>query len=198
LYLEEDIMSDELVIREYKKEDWPFVKIILLESDIYAEYGPSVLKSEKNRIIFYSQVPEKGKVFVAVLPIDSIQEGKEGTSDESDTANKECIVGYSVLDFFGRGVFILSLNIGKQFRNQGHGRYLLNFIKDFARKDPQYTILRGFADERLTDVHVFLIKQGFRACGFVEHDLSFNHSTIHYFLPLREEEEPDQDILISA
>ena len=191
-------MSKKLVVRDYTPEDWASVKLIFLESDVYSEYGPTVLKSEKNRINFYNQVPEKGRAFVAVLSTNLTNDEREKIDPELDTTEKESVVGYAILDFFGKGVFILSLIVGKKYRNQGYGKFLLEYIKEFAKKDPQYTILRGFADERFTNVHVFLIKQGFKACGFVEHDLFFNHSTIHYVLPLREEEISDQDILISA
>jgi ribosomal protein S18 acetylase RimI-like enzyme len=191
-------MSAKIIVRDYNPEDWASVKLIILESDVYSEYGPTVLKSEKNRINFYNQVSEKGRAFVAVLPTKSTNGGNEKNDSESDVADKDSVVGYAILDFFGRGIFILSLIIGKEFRNQGYGKFLLEYIKEFAKKDPQYTILRGFADERFTNVHVFLIKNGFKACGFVEHDLSLNHSTIHYVLPLRKDETSEQDILISA
>ena len=117
-------------------------------------------------------------------------------TDEKPT--KEIIVGYAVIDFFGHGVFILSLIIGKQFQDQGYGKQMMEYIKKFALEDPQYTILRGFADERLVNVHAFLLKQGFKACGFVEHDLEWNHSTIHYVFRLQKEKEEEIDSLISA
>ena len=191
-------MSEKITIRDYLEGDWPSVKLVLLESDIYTAYGPTVLKSEKGRIDFYVQVPEKGKVFTASIVIPSSSEGnaKDGNTELKET--RETIVGYAVIDFFSRGIFILSLIIGKEYRGQGYGKQLMEHIKRFAKKNKQYTILRGFADEQLVKVHTFLLKQGFRACGFVEHDLSWNHSTIHYVFPLRKEEDEEQDLLISA
>jgi GNAT superfamily N-acetyltransferase len=179
-------------------EDWSSVKLVLLETDIYTAYGPTVLKSEKGRIDFYMQVPEKGKVYTACIPNPSSVESEDHVGDERQQESDEVIVGYAIIDFFSRGIFILSLNVGKQYRGQGFGKQLMEHIKKFAKKNTQYTILRGFADEQLVNVHTFLLKQGFRACGFVEHDLSWNHSTIHYVFPLRKEEEEEQELLISA
>ncbi len=189
-------MSEKITVRDYQAGDWPSVKLALLESDIYTAHGPTVLKSEKGRIDFYVQVPEKGKVFIACVakPKSDEKEDQEDNSEQQESS--ESIVGYAVIDFFSRGIFILSLIIGKQYRGLGYGKQLMEHIKRFAKKNTQYTILRGFADEQLVNVHTFLLKQGFRACGFVEHDLSLNHSTIHYVFPLREEEEPE--LLISA
>ena len=191
-------MSEKLTIRDYQMEDWPSVKLVLLESDIYTAHGPTVLKSEKGRLDFYTQVPEKGKVYTAYIPKSLSGETEEQGDDKELAEAGETIVGYAVIDFFSRSIFILSLIIGKEYRGQGYGKQLMEHIKKFAKKNPQYTILRGFADEQLVNVHTFLLKQGFRACGFVEHDLSWNHSTIHYVFPLRKEEEEEQELLISA
>jgi ribosomal protein S18 acetylase RimI-like enzyme len=191
-------MNANLTIREYQTEDWPTIKLVLLESDIYSAYGPTILKSEKNRIEFYSQVPEKGRVFIAVVPDSKLAEQEEKNENGEEDSTKDLIAGYAVIDFFGHGIFILSLIIGKQYRDQGYGKQLMEYIKKFALKDVQYTILRGFADERLVNVHAFLLKQGFKACGFVEHDLEWNHSTIHYVYRLQKEKEEESDTLISA
>ncbi len=191
-------MSDKVTIRDYQTEDWPSVKLALLESDIYSVYGPTVLKSEKSRIDFYLQVPEKGRVFTAYITEKISVESESDSDDEPKEEVRETVVGYAVIDFFGRGIFILSLIVGKQYRGLGYGKRLMEHIKTFGKKNTQYTILRGSADEQLVSVHSFLLKQGFRACGFVEHDLSWDHSTIHYVFPLREEEEDEQELLISA
>ena len=192
-------MKDRLTIREFQGEDWPTIKLVLLESDIYSAYGPTILKSEKNRIEFYSQVPEKGRAFVAVIPDPDTTEQENKSEEDEEIPIQELIVGYAVIDFFGHGIFILSLIIGKQYRDKGHGKQLMEYIKKFALGDLQYTILRGFADEHLVNVHAFLLKQGFRACGFVEHDLEWNHSTIHYVYRLHEEKEDESDTpLLSA
>ena len=191
-------MDNRLTIREYQTEDWPTIKLALLESDIYSAYGPTILKSEKNRVEFYSHVPEKGRVFIAVIPNPDFIEQEDMHENSEEKLSKELIVGYAVIDFFGHGVFILSLIIGKQYQGQGMGKQLMGYIKKFALEDLQYTILRGFADERLVNVHAFLLKQGFKACGFVEHDLEWNHSTIHYVYRLQKEKEEEIDSLISA
>ena len=191
-------MDNRLTIRKYETEDWPTIKLVLLESDIYSVYGPTILKSEKSRIKFYSQIPEKGRVFIAVIPNPDLNEQEDELEDAEEKPSKELIVGYAVIDFFGHGIFILSLIIGKQFQDQGYGKQLMEYIKKFALEDFQFTILRGFADERLVNVHAFLIKQGFKACGFVEHDLEWNHSTIHYVYRLQKKEEEELDSLISA
>ncbi len=192
-------MDDRLTIREFQGEDWPKIKLVLLESDIYSAYGPTILKSEKSRIEFYSQVPEKGRVFIAVIPDSDFTEQEDKSERVEEIPIKELIVGYAVIDFFGHGIFILSLIIGKQYQDKGYGKQLMEYIKKFASKNKQYTILRGFADERLVKVHVFLIKQGFKACGFVEHDLEWNHSTIHYVYRLYKEKEDESDTpLLSA
>ena len=188
-------MKKDIVIRDYQVEDWPEIKLILLESDIFAEYGSTTVKSEKKRIEFYTEVPEKGKVFTAVLK--NKQRVKEEI-EEDESQPRETVVGYTILDFFGRGIFILSLIIRKQYQNQGIGKHLLNYIKTYAKKNPQFEILRGFIDEHLIDVHAFLRKQGFKACGFVEHDLSWNHSTIHYVYQLRDKDENEKELFISA
>ena len=191
-------MNNRLIIREYQTEDWPTIKLAYLESDIYSAYGPTILKSEKSRIEFYSQVPEKGRVFIAVIPNPDLKELEDEVENREEKPSKELIVGYAIIDFFGHGVFILSLIIGKQFQDQGYGKQLMEYIKKFALEDLQYTILRGFADESLVNVHAFLLKQGFKACGFVEHDLEWNHSTIHYVYRLQKEKEEEIDSLISA
>ncbi|MHA1995246.1 MAG: N-acetyltransferase family protein [Candidatus Hodarchaeales archaeon] len=191
-------MSKNITIRDYKEGDWPSVKLVLLESDIYTAYGSTVLKSEKGRIDFYVQVPEKGKVFTACITSPSSSEKDDQDENTELEETHESIVGYAVIDFFSRGIFILSLIIGKEYRGLGYGKQLMEHIKRFAKKNTQYTILRGFAGEQLVNVHTFLLKQGFRACGFVEHDLSWNHSTIHYVFPLREEKDEEQELLISA
>ncbi len=192
-------MDNRLSIREYKTGDWQDgVKLALLESDIYNIYGPTILKSEKSRIEFYSQVPEKGRVFIAVIPNPDFIEQEDMVENVEEKHSKELIIGYAVIDFFGHGIFILSLIIGKQFRDQGYGKQLMLIIKNFALDNPQYTQLRGFADENLVNVHAFLLKQGFKVCGFVEHDLDWNHSTIHYVYRLQKEKEEELDSLISA
>jgi GNAT superfamily N-acetyltransferase len=192
------LMSRKITIRDYMEGDWSSVKLALLESDIYTAYGPTVLKSEKGRIDFYVQVPEKGKVFIACITEPISVEIKDQEENIELEETRETIVGYAVIDFFSRGIFILSLIIGKEYRGLGYGKQLMEHIKRFAKSNKQYTILRGFADEQLVNVHTFLLKQGFRACGFVEHDLSWNHSTIHYVFPLRDEENEEHDLLISA
>jgi len=191
-------MDNRLTIRESLYEDWPTIKLVLLESDIYSAYGPTILKSEKSRIKFYSQVREKGRVFIAVIPNPDFTEQEDESENTEEKSSRELIVGYAVIDFFGHGVFILSLIIGKQFQDQGYGKQLMEYIKKFALENLQYTILRAFADERLVKVHAFLIKQGFKACGFVEHDLEWNHSTIHYVYRLQKEKEEEIESLISA
>ena len=178
-------MVKEVQIREYQERDWEEIKLFILESDYY---GPSVLKREKTRIEFYSQVPEKGRTFVATVSTDD----SENDSDKSDKA-----VGYIVIDFFGRGIFILSLIIAREWQRQGIGTKLLSHVRKIGEDDPQYSILRGFADDRSYDVHSFMLKQGFITCGHIFHDLDWGHSTIHYVLPLNVEED-GSEILISA
>ncbi len=191
-------MSNTITIRNYQGEDWPSVKLVLLESDIYTAYGPTVLKSEKGRIDFFVQVPEKGRVFTVCITKNSSNEDDDGKEKTEQAESQELVVGFAVIDFFSRGIFILTLIIGKQYRGMGYGKQLMEHIKKFAKKNTQYTILRCFADEQLVNAHTFLLKQGFRVCGFVEHDLTLNHSSIHYFYPLREDDEDEQDLLISA
>jgi ribosomal protein S18 acetylase RimI-like enzyme len=184
-------MDIDIEIREYTENDWESIKILILESKYY---GPSVLKSEKIRIEFYSQVPEKGRTFVAVIP-EEIKE--KSSTEENEPHNQDQVIAYMVVDFFGRAIFILSLIVAKQHQLRGVGKKLVQFATKFGEADPQYNILRGFADDRNLGIHTFLLKQGFKTCGYINHDLNFNHSTIHYVLHLRKEKD-DSEILISA
>ncbi len=184
-------MTIDVNIREYSENDWESIKILILESKFY---GPSVLKSEKIRIEFYSQVPEKGKTFVAVLPKEP---GEKSSTEENLSDNQDQVIAYMVVDFFGRAIFILSLVVAKEHQLQGVGKKLVQFAKKFGEADPQYNILRGFADDSNLGIHTFLLKQGFKTCGYINHDLNLNHSTIHYVLHLRKEKD-DSETLISA
>ena len=190
-------MALDVTIREYISEDWPSVKLIILESDYYS---PKDVKGEKKRIQFYSAVPEKGRVFVATKKYEPIQKEKpEEIINFDEQQRKELVVGFVTVDFFGRGIFILSLAVSKDLRLKGVGKSLVDHVKKFGMNDPQFNILRGFADERFMNAHSFLLKQGFKTCGFIQHDLDWNHSAIHYVLPLRKPEEIESETpVISA
>ncbi|MFX0050314.1 MAG: GNAT family N-acetyltransferase [Candidatus Hodarchaeota archaeon] len=181
----------DFMIREYKDEDWDFIKLLILETH---SYGPSVLKSEKKRIEFYLEVPEKGRTFVVEVSPDIIETDYQEKQGES----KDKIIGYMVIDFFGRGIYILSLVISTEWQRKGIGTKLVNHIKKYGRDNTQYNILRGFAEDHLAGVHAFLLKQGFKTCGFVNHDFDLNRSTIHYVFPLREEDDNEPEMLISG
>ncbi|MFX0182716.1 MAG: GNAT family N-acetyltransferase [Candidatus Hodarchaeota archaeon] len=182
---------DDITIREYKDEDWEYVKILILETH---SYGPSVLKSEKKRIEFYLQVPEKGKTFVVEVTRDIVEKDSQNENDKQ----RDNIIGYIVIDFFGRGIYILSLVVATEWQRKGIGTKLVNYAKKYGKDNPQYNMLRGYAEDHLTGVHTFLLQQGFKTCGFVNHDIDLNRSTIHYVFPLREEDDNEPEMLISA
>ncbi|NHJ02615.1 MAG: GNAT family N-acetyltransferase [Candidatus Heimdallarchaeota archaeon] len=191
-------MALDITIRNYIPEDWSSVKLIILESEYYS---PKDVKSEKKRVEFYSAVPEKGRVFVAVMKKDLGSEEKfpENLETKAELAAKEVVLGFVTVDFFGRGIFILSLAVAAEYRRRGIGKALVEYLKKFGVDDAQFNILRGFADERFMNAHAFLLKQGFKTCGFIQHDLDWNHSAIHYVLPLRKLDEIDSETpVISA
>jgi len=178
-------------IREYTDNDWESIKLLILESKYY---GPSVLKSEKKRIEFYEEVPENGRTYVALVPKEPLE---NENIEEKESQDQKKVVAYMVTNFFGRAIFLLSVVVAKEYQQRGIGKKFVQVAKDFGEADPQYNILRGFADDRNLGIHTFLLKQGFKTCGYINHDLNFNHSTIHYVFHLREGKE-ESDILISA
>jgi ribosomal protein S18 acetylase RimI-like enzyme len=194
-------MELEVLIREFKEEDWESIKILILETQYY---GPSVLQSEKKRIEFYSQVPEKGRTFVAELQseLSTVNSSTNDFMNDETSSNtiteSRPIIGYCVIEFFGRAIFILSLVTAKKWQRRGIGRKLVNYAKKFGKENPQFDILRGFAEDRLAGVHTFLIKQGFKTCGYINHDLELNQSTIHYVYHFRKENENGPETLITA
>ncbi|WP_455139531.1 GNAT family N-acetyltransferase [Candidatus Hodarchaeum mangrovi] len=181
----------DITIREYQSSDWEEVKLLIIEAE---NFGPSMVKSEKQRIEFYLQVPVKGITFV-VENKEKVSGGEEGMEEVLQTS----ILGYSIVDYFGKSAFILSLVVKKEWRGKGIGRELINFIKNYVRDQQQFDILRGFADDRYFGVHSFLLKQGFKTCGYIIHDLELNQGTIHYVIHLRtEKDEKEKDTFISG
>ena len=153
-----------VIIRDYKENDWPEVKNLIL---IAKNFGTPFLEEEKRRISLCKTFPEFVKVFIAEIP-----------------TTKE-IVGYSTIEIRWRSLVIMSIITHHNYLRKGIGKQIMDKIIEIGERLPEINVVRVDAGDFMNYAQQFYLSYGFQISGFVSHDLSWFNHQVHFAYPLK-------------
>ena len=152
-------MKGELKIREYKEEDFPVLRPLIIEAE---NFGEPFMESEMLNIKRDS-ITDFGHIYVAALG--------------------NVVVGYITLRKNIFAVAIDSIIVKKEHQRKGIGRELVEKAKIYARSEG-FRVLRTDTASFMEYAIKFYLACGFMPCGYVHHDFGLNTTQVHFYIDL--------------
>ena len=152
-------MKGEIKIREYKDEDIPVLRPLIIEAE---NFGEPFMESEMLNIKRDS-ISDFGHVYVAALG--------------------NVVVGYITLRKNIFAVAVDSIIVKKEHQRKGIGRELVENAKAYARSEG-FRVLRTDTASFMEYAIKFYLACGFLPCGYVHHDFGLNTTQVHFYIDL--------------